>query len=247
MEIVLGIDNVIFIAILVQRLPQNQQPKARNLGLGLALVMRLGLLFTLSWLMGLEEALFRWTDLGLPSDWFAERTEVDNVTARDLILLGGGLFLIAKSTHELHAKLEGSHAPSQRGQARHASFVSVLIQILLVDIVFSLDSVITAVGMARRDQIWVMVVAMVIAVAVMLAFAGAVSRFVHKHPTLKVLALSFLILIGVLLVAEGTGLHFPRGYLYFAMAFSLVVEMMNIRLRKVTKAVELHEPPPVEK
>ncbi len=244
MEIVLGIDNVIFIAILVQRLPPEQQAKARQLGLGLALVMRLGLLFTLSWIMGLEQALFRWTDIGVPASWFVEHPQANEVTWRDLILLGGGLFLIAKSTYELHEKLEGSHGPSQTGSGRHASFTSTLIQILIIDIVFSLDSVITAVGMS--NQIWVMVTAMVIAVGVMLVFAGAVSQFVHKHPTLKILALSFLILIGALLVAEGTGAHLPRGYLYFAMAFSLVVEMMNIRVRKVTESVQLHEPPPVE-
>jgi predicted tellurium resistance membrane protein TerC len=244
MEIVLGIDNVIFIAILVQRLPQEQQAKARQLGLGLALVMRLGLLFTLSWIMGLEKPLFQWTELGVPAGWFDEHPQVNEVTWRDIILLGGGLFLIAKSTYELHEKLEGSHGPAQAADGGHASFAGTLIQILIIDIVFSLDSVITAVGMA--NQIWVMVTAMVIAVGVMLVFAGAVSRFVHKHPTLKILALSFLILIGVLLVAEGTGTHLPRGYLYFAMAFSLVVEMMNIRVRKVSESVRLHEPPPVE-
>ncbi len=244
MEIVLGIDNVIFIAILVQRLPPEQQAKARQLGLGLALVMRLGLLFTLTWIMGLEQALFRWTDLGVPAAWFAEHPQVNEVTWRDLILLGGGLFLIAKSTYELHDKLEGAHGPSHTASGRHASFAGTLFQIMIIDIVFSLDSVITAVGMS--NQIWVMVTAMVIAVGVMLVFAGAVSQFVHKHPTLKILALSFLILIGVLLVAEGTGAHLPRGYLYFAMAFSLVVEMMNIRVRKVSESVQLHEPPPVE-
>jgi predicted tellurium resistance membrane protein TerC len=246
MEIVLGIDNVIFIAILVQRLPQEQQAKARQLGIGLALVMRLGLLFTLSWIMSLEQALFRWTDLGAPEAWFKDHPEVNAVTWRDIILLGGGLFLIAKSTYELHEKLEGAHGPAHTASGRHASFAGTLAQIMIIDIVFSLDSVITAVGMARRDQIWVMVTAMVIAVGVMLIFAGAVSRFVHKHPTLKILALSFLILIGVLLVAEGTGAHLPRGYLYFAMAFSLVVEMMNIRVRKVSESVRLHEPPPVK-
>ena len=244
MEIVLGIDNVIFIAILVQRLPPEQQAKARQLGLGLALIMRLGLLFTLTWIMGLEQALFRWTDLGLPAAWFAEHPQVNEVTWRDLILLGGGLFLIAKSTYELHEKLEGAHGPSQTASGKHASFTSTLVQIMIIDIVFSLDSVITAVGMS--NTIWVMVTAMVIAVGVMLVFAGAVSQFVHKHPTLKILALSFLILIGVLLVAEGTGAHLPRGYLYFAMAFSLIVEMMNIRVRKVSESVQLHEPPPVE-
>lgn len=245
MEIVLGIDNVIFIAILVQRLPADQQEFGRRAGLGMALLMRLGLLFALKAIMGLEYPLFRLSDLGVPADWLTGHELVNDVTWRDLILLGGGLFLIAKSTHELHVKLEGEHGPAN-GTGGTAKLGSILIQIAVIDIVFSLDSVITAVGMAR--DIWVMVVAMVVSVGVMLVFAGQISKFVSRHPTLKILALSFLILIGSLLVAEGTGAHLPRGYLYFAMAFSLVVEMMNIRFRTKSKnAVALHEPPPVER
>ncbi len=251
MEIVLGIDNVIFIAILVQRLPIEQQASARRLGLGLALAMRLGLLFAIKWIMGLTEPIFTLTDLGVPENWLytadedpASVLEARNVFSwRDLILLGGGLFLIAKSVHELHAKLEGEHGPKTAGASRTA-YGMVLLQIAILDIVFSLDSVITAVGMAR--DLWVMVTAMVIAVAVMLIFAAKISQFVSRHPTLKILALSFLILIGFLLAAEGTGVHVPRGYLYYAMAFALVVEMMNIRFRAKSTAVELHEPPPVE-
>jgi predicted tellurium resistance membrane protein TerC len=253
MEIVLGIDNVIFIAILVQRLPTGQQANARRLGLGLALVTRLLLLFAIKWIMGLDEPIFSLSDVGIPESWLvsdaAEHLETvvehrNEVTWRDLILLGGGLFLIAKSVHELHAKLEGEYKPHASGSAR-AAFGMVLVQIAVIDIVFSLDSVITAVGMAK--EIWVMVTAMVIAVGVMLVFAAAISQFVSRHPTLKVLALSFLILIGTLLVAEGTGFHINRGYLYFAMAFALVVEIINIRIRAKTQAVQLHEPPPVEK
>jgi predicted tellurium resistance membrane protein TerC len=251
MEIVLGIDNVIFIAILVQRLPASQQANARRLGLGLALAMRLGLLFAIKWIMGLEDPLFRITDLGIPESWlYGDEENPEHVLAardivswRDLILLGGGLFLIAKSVHELHAKLEGDHQPRAAGGSG-AAFGMVLFQIALLDIVFSLDSVITAVGMAK--EIWIMVTAMVIAVGVMLIFAAKISQFVSSHPTLKILALSFLILIGVLLVTEGTGVHVNRGYLYFAMAFALAVEFMNIRLRAKTGAVQLHEPPPVE-
>jgi predicted tellurium resistance membrane protein TerC len=251
MEIVLGIDNVIFIAILVQRLPASQQANARRLGLGLALVMRLGLLFAIKWIMGLTEPIFRLTDLGLPETWLYARSEAAElvleernvVSWRDVILLGGGLFLIAKSVHELHAKLEGDHGPKGAGKSA-AAFGMVLFQIAILDIVFSLDSVITAVGMA--EEIWVMVTAMVIAVAVMLVFAAKISQFVSRHPTLKILALSFLILIGVLLVAEGTGVHVNRAYLYFAMAFALAVEILNIRFRAKSAAVQLHEPPPVE-
>jgi predicted tellurium resistance membrane protein TerC len=249
MEIVLGIDNVIFIAILVQRLPAGQQDNARRLGLGVALVTRLGLLFAINWIMGLTEPVVRLTELGVPENWLygvkehapSVLEERDVVSWRDIILLGGGLFLIAKSVHELHAKLEGEHQPKSGGGA--AAFGMVLFQVAILDIVFSLDSVITAVGMA--EHIWVMVTAMVIAVGVMMVFAAAISQFVAKHPTLKILALSFLILIGCLLVAEGTGVHINRGYLYFAMAFALVVEIMNIRFRAKTEAVELHEPPPV--
>ncbi|MEX2141222.1 MAG: TerC family protein [Pirellulales bacterium] len=250
MEIVLGIDNVIFIAILVQRLPISQQANARRLGLGLALAARLGLLFAISWIMSLEEPLFHWTDLGIPETWLysanedaaAVLEERNVVSWKDLILIGGGLFLIAKSVHELHAKLEGEHGPGKQGAT--ASFGMVLFQILILDLIFSLDSVITAVGMA--EDIWVMVLAMVIAMGVMLIFAGAISQFVARHPTLKILALSFLILIGMLLFAEGTGVHVNRGYLYFAMVFALVVEIMNIRFRAKAAAVQLHEPPPVD-
>jgi predicted tellurium resistance membrane protein TerC len=254
MEVVLGIDNVIFIAILVQRLPASQQAGARRLGLGLALAARLGLLFTITWIMTLVEPLFRWTDLGVPETWLyteAEKAheeilaERNIVSWKDLILVGGGLFLIAKSVHELHAKLEGDHGPRATGAA--ASFGMVLFQIILLDIIFSLDSVITAVGMVKDiNDKWIIVTAMVIAVAVMLIFAAKISQFVARHPTLKILALSFLILIGVFLMAEGTGVHVNRAYLYVAMSFALAVEIMNIRFRSKSTAVQLHEPPPVE-
>jgi len=217
MEIVLGIDNIVFLAILSQRLPADQQKKARRLGLTLALVMRLALLFTLSTIMRLTAPLF--TVLG------------NEISGRDLVLLGGGLFLIGKASHEIYAKVEGSEAPgaAQTGPPRAtASFGSVLIQILLLDIVFSLDSVITAVGMAQA--IWVMVVAMIVAVGVMLVAADGISNFINRHPSMKVLALSFLLLIGVVLVADGLGKHIEKGYIYFAMAFAFLVELVNIRV-----------------
>ena len=251
MEIVLGIDNVIFIAILVERLPASQQANARRIGLGLALVMRLALLFTLSWILSLEDAVFSLTDLGASEGWFKSAAnpkgwlseEANGVSVRDLILLGGGLFLIAKSTYEIHDKLEG---PTEKSSVKVAArFGMILFQIAILDIVFSLDSVITAVGMVDKDKMWVMCVAMILAVGVMLAFAGVISRFVHRHPTLKMLALTFLILIGVMLVADGLGQHIERGYIYFAMGFSLFVEMLNLKLRAAGKPVELHEPPPV--
>jgi predicted tellurium resistance membrane protein TerC len=207
--------------------------------------------------MGMEESLFQLTDLGLPESWFPAAIDphalesggaaapavnaMNEVSGRDLILLAGGLFLIGKSTHEIHAKLEGP--AEHHAGAAYSSFSMILFQIILLDAVFSLDSVITAVGMAQ--QIWVMVTAMVIAVAVMLIFSGGITRFVHRHPTLKILALSFLILIGVLLVADGIGQHISRGYVYFAMAFSLIVEMINLRVRSKSAPVELHEPPPI--
>nr|BDT27857.1 TerC family protein [Bacteriovorax sp. HI3] len=218
MEIVLGIDNIIFIAILVGRLPVEQQPKIRNLGIGLALVIRILLLFSISWIMTLKEPLFA---------IFGQ-----NFSGRDLILLGGGLFLIAKSTFEIHHKVEGDpeHAlPEDAKSKKKVSAGAMLAQILVLDIVFSLDSVITAVGMV--SQVGVMVVAMVISMVVMLLSAGKISAFVEKHPTVKILALSFLILIGVMLVAESMGQHVSKGYIYFAMAFSLLVESLNIRYR----------------
>ncbi len=224
MEIVLGIDNIIFISILSGKLPAAEQPRARTVGLILALFMRLGLLFTISWMMRLTAPLF--TALG------------QEISGRDLILLGGGLFLVAKATYEIHDKLEVEHHETAEIKTRGASFASILIQILLLDIVFSLDSVITAVGMA--PAISIMMLAMVIAVGVMLIFAGPIGSFVERHPTMKVLALSFLLLIGVVLVADGLGQHISKGYIYFAMAFALLVEMINLRLRKARAPVTLH-------
>ncbi len=247
MEIVLGIDNVIFIAILVTKLPPEQQPRARQLGLGLALVMRLALLFGISWVMSLQTTLFDLQTLGLRPEWISwsdHPNEFLHISGKDLVLLVGGLFLIAKSVNEIHAKLEGQEHDA--ANLRPSSFSWVLTQIILLDIIFSLDSVITAVGMAKPDQLWVMITAMVIAMGVMLIFAGPISNFVHDHPTIKILALAFLILIGVMLVIEGTGGHMNKGYIYFAMAFSLVIELINIRLRKNLKKVVLHEPPPVK-
>jgi len=222
MEIVLGIDNIVFISILAGKLPKEQQEKARKLGLSLALVMRLGLLFAISWVMGLTAPLFE--VLG------------KTFSGRDLILLGGGLFLLAKATHEIHDKLEGGHEDSKLSGA--SQFGMILVQIMLLDIVFSLDSVITAVGMAQH--IAVMVVAMVVAVGVMLAFSGYIGDFVNRHPTMKILALSFLLLIGVMLMAEGMGQHIGKGYIYFAMAFSLAVELLNMRMRGKSDPVTLH-------
>lgn len=218
MEIVLGIDNIIFIAILVARLDIKDQAKIRNIGIGLALVIRIGLLFSISWVMTLTTPLFTILE--------------HSFSGRDLILLGGGLFLIAKSTFEIHHKVEGDpeHAlPQDAKSKKKVSPGNMLAQILVLDIVFSLDSVITAVGMV--SQVSVMVVAMIISMVVMLLSAGKISAFVDRHPTIKILALSFLILIGVMLVAESMGQHVSKGYIYFAMAFSLVVESLNIRYR----------------
>jgi predicted tellurium resistance membrane protein TerC len=221
LEIVLGIDNVIFISILASKLPRDQQAKARYIGLGLAMFMRIGLLFSLSWIIQLTEPLFE--VLG------------EEISGRDLVLLIGGLFLIAKATHEIHSRLEGDEGESSARVA--PSLGSVLIQIMLLDIVFSLDSVITAVGMV--DELGVMVAAVVVAVAFMMLFAKPVSDFTERHPTVKMLALSFLILIGVSLVAESFDQHIPKGYIYFAMAFSVLVEMLNLRARK-SKAAPVH-------
>jgi predicted tellurium resistance membrane protein TerC len=239
MEIVLGIDNIIFIAIVVGRLPVHQRARARQLGLTLALGTRLLLLFSLSWLLTLNTPLFSLGDLGIPKGWIDQE-----VSWHDIILIAGGLFLIGKSVFEIHDKLEGAGADPQAQPT--GRFAWTLVQIAILDIVFSLDSVITAIGMAQH--LWIMVAAMIIAVGVMLVFSGPISRFVHRHPTVKVLALSFLILIGIMLVAEGIGTHIDRGYLYFAMSFALVVELLNLRVRKEGSPVQLREsPPPVEK
>ena len=215
MEIVLGIDNIVFLAILTGKLPAAQQGRARRIGLFLAMFMRIGLLLTLSWIMRLTQPLFS--------------TFGHAVSGRDLILLVGGVFLIFKATWEIHDKLEvpGPHGPTR---AAASSFGAVIAQIVVLDVIFSLDSVLAAVGMARH--IAVMVAAVVVAVGVMLAFADAVCRLIERHPTLKMLALSFLLLIGVMLVAEGSGSHIEKGYVYFAMAFSLGVELLNMRVRR---------------
>lgn len=228
LELVLGIDNVIFISILSGKLPAAQQPRARFIGLTLALVMRVILLFSLTWIIGLKEPLF--SVLGHP------------VSGRDLVLLIGGLFLIGKSTHEIHGSLEGEEGHASK--RTYASFTSVIIQIMLLDIVFSLDSVITAVGMVSeqygRAGLWIMIAAVIVSIIAMMAFASPIGNFVQRHPTIKMLALAFLLLIGVTLVAEGAGQHIPKGYIYFAMAFSVLVEILNLRLRKKTQPVHLH-------
>ncbi|MFO0841990.1 MAG: TerC family protein [Gemmataceae bacterium] len=248
MEVVLGIDNVIFIAILAGRLPKGQQARGRRLGLMAALVTRLMLLGVLFYLAQMEKTtVFSWPWLGVPEGWFKGH-EARDVSVKDLVLLLGGLFLIWKSTMEIHHKLEGEE-DAHSSDTAPVSFAGTIVQISLMDIVFSLDSVITAVGMVRADHsagtdwaaIGVMVTAMVIALGVMLAFAGVISDFVARHPTIKILALSFLILIGVMLVAEGTGQHIDKGYVYFAMAFSVAVEMINLRVRAKAEAVRLRE------
>jgi len=226
LEIVLGIDNVVFISILSSKLPPGKRETARKVGMFLAMFIRIALLLSITWVMGLTEPLFHLLDRG--------------VSGRDLILIVGGLFLIAKSTHEIHLKLEGDEESGATG--RVVSLAGVIVQILLLDIVFSLDSVITAVGMA--DHVAVMIAAVVIAVAVMMLSARAVSRFVEQHPTVKMLALSFLILIGVSLIGEGWGQHIPKGYIYFAMGFSLFVEAINLRVRAKSKPVHLRQQTP---
>ncbi len=223
LEIVLGIDNIIFISILAGKLPEEQQPRARFIGLGLALFIRVALLFSLSWVIGLTAPLF--TALN------------QEISGRDLILIGGGLFLLGKATFEIHENLEGEEGHASKGVG--ASFISVIIQIILLDAVFSLDSVITAIGMV--DQIGIMISAVVVAIGFMMLFAAPVGSFVNRHPTIKILALSFLLLIGVTLLVEAFDYHVPKGYIYFAMGFSVFVEMLNLRLRKKSQPVKLHE------
>jgi predicted tellurium resistance membrane protein TerC len=228
LELVLGIDNVIFISILSGKLPAAQQARARFIGLTLALGMRVILLFSLSWIIGLTAPLFSIAGHA--------------ISGRDLVLLIGGLFLIGKSTHEIHGSLEGEEG--HQSKRSYPSFASVIIQIMLLDIVFSLDSVITAVGMVSeqygRAGLWIMIAAVVVSIVAMMLFAGPIGAFVQRHPTIKMLALSFLLLIGVTLVGEGFGQHIPKGYIYFAMAFSVLVEVLNMRLRKKSPPVHLH-------
>ena len=224
LEIVLGIDNIVFISILAGKLPPEQQARARTVGLALAMITRILLLLVLSWIIRLTAPLF---------EVFAHE-----ISGRDLIMIAGGLFLVAKSTYEIHDKLEGEHG--EKSKRVPPTFTAVIIQILLLDIVFSLDSVITAVGMV--DQVEVMIAAVIVAVAFMMFFAGPISRFVDKHPTVKMLALSFLLLIGVTLIAEGFEQHISKGYIYFAMAFSIMVEMLNLKMRsRAEKPVQLHD------
>ncbi|MDP1536459.1 MAG: TerC family protein [Burkholderiales bacterium] len=226
LEIVLGVDNIIFISILCGRLPEHQRAKARTIGLLFAMLTRIGLLFTLSWFMTWNEPLFSVFE--------------NEVSGRDLVLIAGGLFLLWKSVHEIHNSLEGvDESDTGAVVAATATFGAVIAQIAVIDIVFSLDSVITAVGMV--DELAVMVTAIVIAVGVMLFAAGPIGSFVDRHPTIKMLALSFLILVGFALIGEGWGLHIPKGYIYFAMAFSVMVEMLNLRMRANRRTVELHK------
>ncbi|HUR91198.1 MAG TPA: TerC family protein [Gemmatimonadaceae bacterium] len=224
LQIVLGIDNVIFIAILAGKLPADQQARARKLGLGLAVISRVLLLLSLAWLVRLTAPLF--TVLG------------QEISGRDLILIAGGLFLIAKATHEMHQRLEGEEGHSSAGVK--ATFNSVILQILLLDVVFSLDSIVTAVGMV--ENVTLMIIAVVLATLVMIWFSGPLAGFVNRHPTVKVLALSFLLLIGLSLIAEGLDKHIPKGMIYFAMGFSVFVEMFNLRVRNKQAPVHLHEP-----
>ncbi len=221
LELVLGIDNIVFISILVGKLPRERQQQAYRLGLGLALVSRVLLLLSISWVMGLTRPLFT--------------VLAKVISGRDVVLIAGGLFLVAKSTHEIHDKLEGTEG--ERSAKALGSYVGVLLQIMALDVIFSLDSVITAVGMVNK--VGLMVSAIVVSIVVMMFFARAIGDFVHDHPTVKMLALAFLLMIGVMLIADGLGHHIPKGYIYFSMAFSLFVEMLNLRARKGTPPVEL--------
>lgn len=221
LEVVLGIDNIIFISIVTGRLPQAQQPKARNIGLMLALAFRIALLLGITWIIGFTEPIFSVGDF--------------EVSGRDIILAVGGIFLLAKSTSEIHHKIEGAEQSHQT--AKQQSFASIIIQIILLDMVFSFDSILTAVGLT--DKVLLMIIAVVISIGIMMVFAGKISNFINQHPTLQILALSFLILIGFMLIVDGLHYHVPKGYIYFAVAFSLLVEVLNMKLRK-NNPVKLH-------
>jgi len=226
LELVLGIDNIVFLSILTGRLPEQQRPRARIVGLALAMLMRIALLFSIAWI------------IRLTAPWFSVLGQ--EISGRDSILILGGLFLLGKSTHEIHIRLEGEDHGEETARQVAASFAGVMVQIILMDAIFSLDSVITAVGMT--NQLPIMVTAVVVAVAFMMVFAGGVSRFVERHPTVKMLALSFLLLIGVTLIAEGLDQHIPKGYIYFAMAFSIFVEMLNLKISARPKAATVGRP-----
>ncbi|WPP53246.1 TerC family protein [Catalinimonas niigatensis] len=226
LEIVLGIDNIIFISIVTGKLPEAQQPKARNIGLALALIFRIALLLGITWIIGFTEPLFSIFEL--------------DISGRDLILMAGGLFLLAKSTSEIHHKIEGQEVSDvDDANKKVHSFAKTLTQIVLLDMVFSFDSILTAVGLTQ--QVLIMIIAVVISIGVMMVFAGKISDFINKHPTLQILALSFLILIGFMLVIEGFHVHVPKGYIYFGVAFSLLVEILNMRFRKKANPVQLHD------
>lgn len=227
MEVVLGIDNIVFLSILVSGLAPEKRAPARRIGLGLALAARVLLLLGVRWVMGLDKAVFHWSSIGFVPDFWLQNHHVDAVTGRDIVLLLGGLFLIGKSVKEIHNKTEGE---DETPKAAGRSYAGVLTQIVIIDLVFSLDSVISAVGMV--DKVWVMIVAMLFAVAFMAIFAGKVSKFIEENPTFKMLALAFLILIGAMLFAEGIGTHIPKGFIYTAMVFALGVELLNMRSRK---------------
>ena len=229
LEIVLGIDNIVFISITAGRLPQTDQKKARNLGILLALLVRIGLLLGVSWIIGLKQPIMSFGNFDL--------------SVRDLILMIGGLFLLGKSTSEIHAKLEGEDDDSH--QIKVLTLRSAVIQIILLDIVFSLDSILTAVGLV--ENVLIIIIAIVISLVVMLVFAKKISDFIHKHPAMKLLAISFLMMIGLVLVLEGLHVHVPKGYIYFSMAFALIVEILNMKIRKKAKPVELHKHTPGER
>ncbi|MCB0755110.1 MAG: TerC family protein [Flavobacteriales bacterium] len=223
LEIVLGIDNIIFISIVTDKLPENQQAKGRNIGLGLALLFRVGLLLGITWIIGFTEPIFSLFE--------------HEFSGRDLILLAGGLFLLGKSTSEIHHKLEGVDEDMEPGQKAGLTLGSALVQIVALDMVFSFDSILTAIGLT--EHVIIMIVAVVLSMIVMMLFSGAISKFINNRPTLQILALAFLILIGFMLMIEAVGFHVPKGYIYFAVAFSLIVEMINIRMRKKRKPVTL--------